>query len=640
LENAIFAVIGAALLAWAVSAMREKSRTGLTYYQALGYTFFKFVFGVRYNGFGEGAELAGPILYLVSTQSRLDRALLKTYLPIGTFHVEFGTNPDQILTLMKSVLAGRARVCLYMPGEVELDVATMDRLRRTVAILRETGANVLPIFIKGTRMSLFSVWDREKAPRSLLPQISVTAAPPRAMTEADETVLADHLLDGLMLAKFRSTNLSQTLFEALAAAARLYGPSREILGDAIGGKLTYKQLLIGARALAVRFAALSKKGEAVGVLLPNANGVVLTTAALFTAARPAAMLNYTSGPAAVVSAIATAAIRTVVCSHAFVEKADLQDLIERIRTAGATVVYLEDIRKQIRFIEKARAFLHWRKPVVRSRPEDPAVILFTSGSEGTPKAVVLSSRNLVANAAQADCRVDISPADSLFNVLPLFHSFGILGGMILPLLYGVRLFLYPSPLHYKIIPAVARKAAPTVMFGTDTFLAGYARAAKDGDFDSVRMIVAGAEAVKPETRKIYAERFGARIVEGYGMTEASPVVAVNSATFSKDGSVGRLLPGMEMRLEPVDGIADGGRLLITGPNIMQGYMLADQPGVLQPLGGKWLDTGDIVAVDERGFITIKGRAKRFAKIAGEMISLGAVETMVRQLWPEAHHAAF
>lgn len=639
MENAILAVIGAALLAWAITAWRAKSKTGLTYYQALGYTFFRFAFGVRYRDFEPAAEAGAPVVYLVSQQSRLDRVLLKTYLPVGTFHVELDDDLDQKFTLVKSVLAGRARVCLYVAKEVEATDRTMQTLGRVGMIAKETGARILPIFIRGTRLSLFSLWPREMAPRSVLPQIVVTAAPAQVVAETSGIHIADQLLDGLMLAKFRSANLSQTLFEALATAARVNGTSRDILEDAMGGRLTYNQMLIGARALAIRFAAASKKGEAVGLLLPNANGVVLTLAALFSAAQPAAMLNYSAGPAAVISAINTAAIRIVISSRAFIEKADLQDLTDRIVANGTSILYLEDIRQTIAFRDKALAFILWRRPVVKSKAEDPAVILFTSGSEGLPKGVALSSRNLIANAAQADCRVDISPADSLFNVLPLFHSFGILGGMVLPLLYGIRIYLYPSPLHYKIIPNVARKAAPTVMFGTDTFLNGYARAAKDGDFDSVRMIVAGAEAVKPETRRIYGERFGARIVEGYGMTEASPVVAVNSATFSRNGSVGRLLPGMEMRLEPVEGIEDGGRSFIAGPNVMLGYLLADRPGVLQPLAGKWHDTGDIVSVDARGFVSIMGRAKRFAKIAGEMVSLGAVETMVQQLWPAAQHAA-
>jgi acyl-[acyl-carrier-protein]-phospholipid O-acyltransferase/long-chain-fatty-acid--[acyl-carrier-protein] ligase len=255
--------------------------------------------------------------------------------------------------------------------------------------------------------------------------------------------------------------------------------------------------------------------------------------------------------------------------------------------------------------------------------------------------VVLSSRNLIANAAQADCRVDISPADSLFNVLPLFHAFGLLGGMVLPLLYGIRIYLYPSPLHYKIIPTIARKAAPTVMFGTDTFLNGYARAAKDGDFDSVRMIVAGAEAVKAETRKAYAERFGARIVEGYGMTEASPVIALNTHTHGKEGTVGRLLPGMHIRLEPVEGLAAEGEglLSINGPNIMLGYTTEDKPGQIVSTPDGWHETGDIVAVDREGYLSIRGRARRFAKVAGEMVSLAGVEGLAQDLRPEERHLA-
>jgi acyl-[acyl-carrier-protein]-phospholipid O-acyltransferase/long-chain-fatty-acid--[acyl-carrier-protein] ligase len=328
----------------------------------------------------------------------------------------------------------------------------------------------------------------------------------------------------------------------------------------------------------------------------------------------------------------------VLTSKSFVEKADLGDLVEGISQAGAKVLYLEDVRDTVRWTDKLGAVLLWRRPLVARKPDDPAVILFTSGSEGLPKGVGLSSRNLVANAAQADCRIDFSCTDTLFNVLPLFHSFGLLGGAFLPLFYGVRLYLYPSPLHFKLIPSLARKVGPTVMFGTDTFLNGYARAAKDGDFDTLRLIVAGAEAVKPETRRMYRERFGAEILEGYGMTECAPVVAVNSSTFHRDGTVGRPVTGMQLRVDPVEGIEEGGRLHVSGPNLMLGYMYPDRPGVLQMRDGLWHDTGDIVTIDADGFVAIRGRAKRFAKIAGEMISLGAVELMVRQLWPEADHA--
>jgi acyl-[acyl-carrier-protein]-phospholipid O-acyltransferase/long-chain-fatty-acid--[acyl-carrier-protein] ligase len=403
--------------------------------------------------------------------------------------------------------------------------------------------------------------------------------------------------------------------------------------------LTYRKLLIGARVLGRRFMQISAPGEPVGVMLPNTNGVVLSLLGLSSAGQVAAMINYTAGPASVTAAIRTAVIHTVISSRAFVEKAGLADIVAAIEAGGAKLLWLEDIRSEISGFEKLAAALLWQRPLHVQDAKKPAVILFTSGSEGTPKAVVLSHRNLVANAMQAEARISVSPADTLLNVLPVFHSFGLTGGTILPLVAGIRLFLYPSPLHYKIIPEIARKVRPTVMFGTDTFLANYARNAKDGDFSSLRFVVAGAEAVKPETRRVWRERFQTEIVEGYGLTEAAPVVAVNSAIHGREGTVGRLLPAMRMKLEPVEGIAEGGRLWITGPNLMMGYMTADRPGELQPIADSWHDTGDIVSVDREGFITISGRAKRFAKVAGEMVSLGAVEMLVQSLWPEQHHAA-
>ncbi len=171
------------------------------------------------------------------------------------------------------------------------------------------------------------------------------------------------------------------------------------------------------------------------------------------------------------------------------------------------------------------------------------------------------------------------------------------------------------------------------MFSTDTFLNGYARSAHPYDFRSVRLILAGAEAVKQRTRDIYMERFGQRILEGYGVTETSPVLAINTPVANKVGSVGRLSPLMQMRLEPVPGIEAGGRLFVRGPNVMLGYMKFDNPGVIEPPQDGWHDTGDIVAIDREGFIAIKGRAKRFAKIGGEMISLAAVEALAAEVWP-------
>jgi acyl-[acyl-carrier-protein]-phospholipid O-acyltransferase/long-chain-fatty-acid--[acyl-carrier-protein] ligase len=296
------------------------------------------------------------------------------------------------------------------------------------------------------------------------------------------------------------------------------------------------------------------------------------------------------------------------------------------------------VRKGITLFDKLHGFVAGGRPQAVRHADDPAVVLFTSGSEGTPKGVVLSHRNILANAAQALARVDANSSDKVFNVLPVFHSFGLTGGLMMPLLAGIPVYLYPSPLHYRVVSELIYQSNSTILFGTDTFLAGYARSAHAYDFRSLRLVLAGAEAVKERTRAVYMQRFGLRILEGYGVTETSPVLAMNTAMANKPGSVGRLSPLMKARLEPVPGIAEGGRLHVSGPNVMLGYFHAESPGKLHPLANGWHDTGDIVTIDSEGFITIKGRAKRFAKVAGEMISLSAVETMIAAIWPQAQSA--
>ncbi|AWC24738.1 Bifunctional protein aas [Aminobacter sp. MSH1] len=659
------AILLGLVAAWMLAAGYLTYTLGIRFRQALLYLPLKLAWRVHDKAIRQARDSETPVIYVVSHQSRLEPALMLSLLPEQTLHIlddasarafwlepwrELGRtiafNAEHVFVSRRlvRVLRGKGRLAVYLPDTVEPDVKSFRLFRAVARIAMQADARIVPIFVSGARHLPFSLTPAERAPRAWFPRLRIAALAPMTMAELlqragySQTTTANALFDRFAEARLAGTDLDRGLFHAVCDAADRYGASRLIVEDVVSGALSYRKLLTGARVLGKRLEGLTSPGEAVGILLPNANGVVLTTLGLISAGRVAAMINYTAGATNVASAVKTAAIKTIVSSRAFIQKADLADIVAAAEQAGARMIWLEELRDSITTFEKAAAAAQWRRPLQPQVASRPAVILFTSGSEGMPKAVVLSHRNLVANAMQAEARISISPVDKLFNVLPVFHSFGLTGGTILPLITGVRLFLYPSPLHYKLIPDVARKIRPTIMFGTDTFLAAYARTAEDGDFSSLRFVVAGAEPVRPETRRVWRERFGAEIVEGFGLTEAAPVVAVNTATHGRDGTVGRLLPGMRMRLEEVEGVSEGGRLWLNGPNLMMGYMTADRPGELQPLEG-WHDSGDIVSVDREGFVTIRGRAKRFAKIAGEMVSLGAVEMLVQALWPEERHAA-
>ncbi len=661
------AILLGLLALWIAAAWALAFRLRINVRQAFLYAPLKLAYRIDDSQIRASSKAGAPVIYIVWHKSKLDPALMLSLLPDQTIHIldeqsansiwlepwrelartiTFNANHVFVSRRLVRVLKGKGRLAVYLPDEIEPDTKAFRLVRAIASIAVQADAKVVPVVVANGHYLFASLTPKARAPRRLLPRLSVAALPPATIAELVEaagggtvTTASNALFDRLAEVRLAGASVDRSLFQAVRDAAVAFGPSRPIVEDPVGGALSYRKLLIGARVLGRRFAGSTRPGEAVGLLLPNANALVLSLLGLSSAGRLPALMNYTAGPANTASAIKAAAIRTVVSSRAFIEKAGLADIVEAVEKTGAKLVWLEDLRAGIRVPEKIAAALLWRLPLQRQHAGKPAVILFTSGSEGTPKAVVLTARALIANVKQAEARISFSPADRLLNVLPVFHSFGLTGGTVLPLISGVPLFLYPSPLHYKVIPDVARKWRPTIMFGTDTFLAAYARTAKDGDFSSLRFVVAGAEAVRPNTRSTWRDRFGAEIVEGYGLTEAAPVVAVNSATHNRDGTVGRLLPGMRMKVEPVEGIAEGGRLLVKGPNRMLGYMTAAHPGELQPLAGEWLDTGAIVSVDREGFITIRGRAKRFAKIAGEMISLAAVEMMVKTLWPDGGHAA-
>lgn len=432
-----------------------------------------------------------------------------------------------------------------------------------------------------------------------------------------------------------------TLFQALLAAIAQHGKGRVALEDPERKPLSYGNLVLGALVLGRKLSALTRPGETVGLMLPNVQGMAVTLFGLSAYGRVPALLNFTAGLKNLTAACEIGPIATIVTSRRFIDQAKLDDIVDAL-APGRRVIYLEDVRKDLTSLDKALGALASLAPGLALRrhmakPDDPAVVLFTSGTEGKPKGVVLSHANLVANARQIFQLAAgfLSERDVVMNPLPAFHSFGLTAALLMPLTHGMKVVLYPSPLHYKQVPKLIGETGATFLFATDTFLQGYARAADEGDLKSVRYVVAGAERVKPETRRMW-QPYGTTILEGYGCTECSPVLACNTPVATKDGSVGRLLPGITAKLEPVEGINEGGRLCVKGPNVMLGYLNADNPGTIVPLEGGWHDTGDIVSIDD-GFITIKGRARRFAKLGGEMVSLAAVESMIAGLWPGHNH---
>lgn len=433
----------------------------------------------------------------------------------------------------------------------------------------------------------------------------------------------------------------RSLAEALLAVRKRIGGKKEALEDPERTPLSYDRLVLGALVLGRQLSAHASKAARIGVLLPNVNGMVVTLFGLWFHGRVPVMLNFTAGLKNLRSACRTAELSTIITSRRFVDTAKLDEIVAGLG-AQCRIVYLEDIRKEIGTKEKliGIARLPFARSIARrafASAHDPAVVLFTSGSEGEPKGVVLSHQNLMSNAGQilGFGAGFFTPDEVLFNPLPAFHSFGLTAGLLFPLLAGFKTILYPSPLHFKQVPKLIGESGATLLLGTDTFLMGYIRAADKGDLTKLRLVVAGAEKVKDETRRLWSG-LQAAIVEGYGCTECSPVLACNHPLANRPGSVGPPLPGVEWELHPVEGIEEGGRFQVRGPNVMLGYMLASEPGKLQHQG-EWHDTGDIVVVGAGGEISIRGRAKRFAKIGGEMISLAAIEAMAASLWPEATH---
>ena len=557
------------------------------------------------------------------------------------------TSPLAMKQIVKLVETGQP-VVIFPEGRITKTGSLMKVYDGAAFVAARTGATVVPVRIDGAARSYFGRL-AGIYPRKLFPKVTMTVLPRRAIPMPDlpsakeRRRRAGELMRHILLDMLVATRPQRTLFEAFLEGRSIFGAQYKLVEDIRLVEESYGSLLKMSLGLSRITGRLSQPGEIVGLLMPNAAPAMGLILALSIGRRVPALLNYTAGADGMRSACVAAGIKTIIASRNFVEKARLTATVAQL--GDLNVVYLEDFKAQITWGDKL--WLLWRMyfpagAAVPQTPDDPAVVLFTSGSEGKPKGVVHSHNSLLSNVAQIRAVADFTPHDKFMMALPLFHSFGLTCGVLLPLVAGCKVFLYPSPLHYRIIPEIVYDRDCTVLFGTSTFLGNYGKYAHPYDFGRLRYVVAGAEKLSEEVRRLWIEKFGIRILEGYGVTECAPVVAVNVPMACKIGTVGQLLPGIEQVLEPVPGIDNGGALYVKGPNVMKGYLLYDQPGVIQPPAAKgagWYATGDIVTIDDEGFVTIRGRIKRFAKIAGEMISLEVVEKNATDAAPGFTHAA-
>jgi acyl-[acyl-carrier-protein]-phospholipid O-acyltransferase / long-chain-fatty-acid--[acyl-carrier-protein] ligase len=556
-----------------------------------------------------------------------------------TFPID--TNSPYAVKRMAEFLERGGRLVLFAEGRISLTGSLMKLFDGTGFLLFKTHARVITCYLRGANRL---PWVRHRGWTELFPRVSAhfsgVLAPPLPVgistTEA-RTRLTTWLLDQMRQQQFE-VELEHGPATPLAAVAEMAArrPGMLILEDATRQELTYRRLMTGVRLLAVQWRRRlgPEAGERIGVLLPNVNATPLVVLSLWSADKVPAILNFSTGVPTMLACARLAGLKAIVTSHAFEERARLD--LSLIRAAGIELIYLEDVRQQTSPVERLAALVAQSvnpRATIRDPKSDAGVILFTSGSEGVPKGVELSHRNLLANVHQMLTVIDIEDHDRMLNALPLFHSFGLTVGTLVPLVRGIYTFLYPSPLHYRLVPVAVYDRACTVMLGTNTFLNGYARKAHPYDFRSLRLLFAGAEKLQEATAQIWARRFGVRVLEGYGATECSPCISVNTPMQPKYGAAGRFMPGMKYRLEPIEGVAEGGRLYVAGPNVMRGYLNEDANAQFQALKG-WYDTGDVVSVDSDGFVHILGRLKRFAKISGEMVSLTAVEEALAGAFPE------
>lgn len=568
-------------------------------------------------------------------RSRLIRFLMRTadIMPFNPIE------PGDIKELIAKVDSGRLCV-IFAEGRITETGGLMKIYEAPGLVADKSKAPLIPVWIDGPQYGYFSK-TAGKLPHRPLPKVRVVVGKPRPFKLKDELRRQrDHISNEVyMILRDMGFEINYnpdiSLFAMLMKAAKVHAKKGvfrrpKFVEDVQRKPNSYRDIIIKSFVLGKYFKRRTAPEEHVGMLLPNSIAAICTFFGLTAYSRIPVMLNFSVGAKNMLSMCRTAEVKMVITSLTFIKMAKMEEFVETLEQAGVKVVFLEKLAKSIGLWEKINACLRYKiKRVPHKRGGNrKAVVLFTSGSEGAPKAVVLSHANIISNIKQISALETVNKRDIVFNALPMFHSFGLVVGTLFPLFEGAKLFLYPSPLHYRVIAELVYELGATIMFSTDTFFRGYGRIAHPFDFHNVRFMYGGAEAIKPDTRNMWMERLGVKVMEGYGTTECSPLVCANNSIFNRFGSIGKIMPAMEYKIEPVPGIEKGGELVVRGPNVMLGYIMPDNPGVLVPLKDGWYHTGDVVDIDEIGFVYIKDRIKRFAKIGGEMVSLNAVSEMV------------
>jgi len=426
------------------------------------------------------------------------------------------------------------------------------------------------------------------------------------------------------------------LHQQFVRMAKKYAKKLAIIDKTTGKSVNYSTALIGALILCSRFKKYDK--GFIGIMIPTSAGGALATAGVLMSGRIPVMINYSTGAEVNAKyALKKCKFKTIIASKALLEKIGCPVI--------DGMVLIEDIMGSVTTGEKLKAALKSKLPlsillknIHKGDENDTAVILFTSGSEKDPKAVQLTHRNIASNIESFGDYVKISSSDILLANLVFFHVFGLTVNLWVALYYGMTMVTYANPLDFQTISKIAREEKPTIMVGTPSFFWGYLLKSDPGDFKTLRLMVAGADKCPDALREGYMKKHGVTLLEGYGATETSPVISVNSHEFNRPGSTGRVIPGVQVRIENFEtgeecATGEVGKIMVKGDSVMKGYY-DDQELTSEALNDGWYNTGDMGFFDEDRYLWHAGRFKRFTKIGGEMVSLVKVENILEKHLPE------